>query len=74
MEAEPPASTPAQDCAEMLRQLFGTSAAGRRARHAEEEDMTNLHRLKQVMEEGSVTDTSYSVPGKFAQAPSLRRK
>ena len=27
----------------------------------------NLHRLKQVMETGSVTDTSYSVAGKFTQ-------
>ena len=26
----------------------------------------NLHRLKQVMETGKVTDTSYSVAGKFA--------
>ena len=25
----------------------------------------NLHRLKQVLETGRVTDTSYSVPGKF---------
>jgi uncharacterized membrane protein len=29
----------------------------------------NLHRLKQVMETGRVTDTSYSVPGKFSQQP-----
>jgi uncharacterized membrane protein len=28
---------------------------------------SNLHRLKQVMETGRVTDTSYSVPGKFNQ-------
>jgi uncharacterized membrane protein len=27
----------------------------------------NLHRLKQVMETGRVTDTSYSVPGKFTR-------
>ena len=26
---------------------------------------SNLHRLKQVLEEGSATDTSYAVPGKF---------
>jgi hypothetical protein len=32
-----------------------------------EEVASNLHRLKQVMEEGRVTDTSYSVAGKFAQ-------
>jgi uncharacterized membrane protein len=28
----------------------------------------NLHRFKQVMETGRVTDTSYSVPGKFSEA------
>jgi uncharacterized membrane protein len=32
-----------------------------------EEVSANLHRLKQVMEMGKVTDTSYSVPGKFIQ-------
>ncbi len=32
-----------------------------------EEVAANLHRLKQVMETGRVTDTSYSVAGKFAQ-------
>lgn len=32
-----------------------------------EEVSSNLNRLKQVMEMGRVTDTSYSVAGKFAQ-------
>jgi len=32
-----------------------------------EEVASNLHRLKEVMETGRVTDTSYSVPGKFAR-------
>jgi uncharacterized membrane protein len=32
-----------------------------------EEVSANLHRLKQIMETGRVTDTSYSVPGKFSQ-------
>jgi uncharacterized membrane protein len=32
-----------------------------------EEVASNLHRLKQVMETGMVTDTSHSVAGKFAQ-------
>lgn len=32
-----------------------------------EEVRSNLHRLKEVMETGRVTDTSYSAPGKFAQ-------
>lgn len=30
-----------------------------------EEVISNLHRLKELVETGSVTDTSYSVPGKF---------
>jgi uncharacterized membrane protein len=30
-----------------------------------EEVSANLHRLRQVMETGRVTDTSYAVPGKF---------
>jgi uncharacterized membrane protein len=32
-----------------------------------QEVSSNLHRLKQVMETGKVTDTSYSVPGKFSE-------
>jgi uncharacterized membrane protein len=32
-----------------------------------EEMRSNLHRLKEVMETGRVTDTSYSAPSKFAQ-------
>jgi hypothetical protein len=34
-----------------------------------QEVSSNLHRLKQVMETGRVTDTAYSIPGKFAQRP-----
>jgi uncharacterized membrane protein len=33
---------------------------------------SNLHRLKEVMETGRVTDTSYSVAGKFAQRVNRR--
>jgi uncharacterized membrane protein len=32
-----------------------------------EEVSANLHRLKELMETGKVTDTSYSVAGKFAR-------
>jgi uncharacterized membrane protein len=32
-----------------------------------QEVSANLHRLKQVLETGKVTDTTYSVPGKFFQ-------
>jgi hypothetical protein len=34
-----------------------------------QEMRSNLHRLKEVMETGSVSDTSYSVAGKFALPP-----
>jgi uncharacterized membrane protein len=34
-----------------------------------EEVSANLHRFKELMETGKVTDTSYSVAGKFAQRP-----
>ena len=37
-----------------------------------EEQSSNLHRLKQLMETGTVTDTSYSVPGKFAEHANVR--
>ena len=39
-----------------------------------EEVSANLHRLKQVVETGRVTDTSYSVAGKFAERPNQRQK
>jgi uncharacterized membrane protein len=43
-----------------------------------EEVSSNLHRLKQIMETGRVTDTSYSVPDKFSvhlnQQESTKRK
>ena len=32
-----------------------------------QEQSSNLHRLKEVLETGRVTDTSYAVPGKFVQ-------
>lgn len=32
-----------------------------------EEQSANLRRLKEILETGSVTDTSYSVPGKFVR-------
>lgn len=34
-----------------------------------EEQSANLHRLKEVLETGRVTDTSYAVKGKFDQRP-----
>jgi uncharacterized membrane protein len=34
-----------------------------------EEMSSNLHRLKQILETGRVTDTSYAAAGKFAEQP-----
>jgi uncharacterized membrane protein len=38
-----------------------------------EEVSSNLHRLKELMETGTVTDTSYSVVGKFSQQRELKK-
>src|SRR5260370_3608320 len=46
---------------------LGRAALALLGKFPAEEVAANLHRLKQVMEEGRVTDTSYSVAGKFAQ-------
>jgi uncharacterized membrane protein len=53
---------------EVMRTPFGR--VGRAAlaligKHPSEEVTSNLHRLKEVMETGKVSDTSYSVAGKF---------
>lgn len=46
---------------------LGRTALALLGKFPAEEVASNLHRLKQVMEEGRVSDTRYSVPGKFAQ-------
>ena len=46
---------------------LGRAALALSGKFPAEEVASNLHRLKQVMEAGRVTDTSYSVAGKFAQ-------
>ena len=46
---------------------LGRAALALLGKFPAEEVAANLHRLKQVMETGKVTDTSYSVAGKFAQ-------
>jgi hypothetical protein len=48
---------------------LGRAALGLIGKFPAQEVSSNLHRLKQVMETVRVTDTSYSVPGKFAQRP-----
>jgi uncharacterized membrane protein len=45
---------------------FGRAALALIGKFPAEEVSANLHRLKQVMETGRVTDTSYSVRGKFS--------
>jgi uncharacterized membrane protein len=46
---------------------LGRTALGLIGKFPAEEVSANLHRLKELMEMGRVTDTSYAVPGKFAQ-------
>lgn len=47
--------------------ILGRAALALIGKFPAEEVASNLHRLKEVMETGSVTDTSYSVSGKFAR-------
>jgi uncharacterized membrane protein len=53
---------------------LGRAALALMGKFPAEEVAANLHRLKQVVETGKVTDTSYSVPGKFAEHPNQRQK
>jgi hypothetical protein len=46
---------------------LGRAALALMGKFPAEEVSANLHRLKQVVETGKVTDTSYSVPGKFGK-------
>jgi uncharacterized membrane protein len=53
---------------------LGRAALALMGKFPAEEVSANLHRLKQMVETGKVTDTSYSVPGKFAEHPPQREK
>jgi uncharacterized membrane protein len=44
---------------------FGRAALGMIGKHPREEVTANLHRLKELLETGTITDMSYAVPGKF---------
>jgi uncharacterized membrane protein len=46
---------------------LGRAALAMIGKFPAEEVSSNLHRLKELMETGRITDTSYAVPGKFAQ-------
>jgi uncharacterized membrane protein len=48
---------------------LGGAALGLIGKNPDKEVSSNLHRLKEVLETGRVTDTSYAVAGKFAQRP-----
>ena len=50
----------------------GLAALGLIGKFPAQEVSSNLHRVKEVMETGRVTDTSHSVAGKFAQHPNQR--
>jgi uncharacterized membrane protein len=43
-------------------------------KHPAREVSANLHRLKELMEKGRVTDTTYAVPGKFDGPGSYRER
>ena len=45
---------------------LGRAALALMGKFPTEEVTSNLHRLKELLETGRVTDTSYAVPGKFA--------
>jgi uncharacterized membrane protein len=47
---------------------IGRAALALIGKFPEEEVSANLHRLKQILETGHVTDSSYAVPGKFSGA------
>jgi hypothetical protein len=55
------------DLSRDLRRLSPRAALALIGKFPAEEVSANLHRLKEVMETGRVTDGSYSVAGKFAQ-------
>jgi uncharacterized membrane protein len=65
-----PGSKPDEtEVVEVMRIPFGRLgrvALGLIGKFPAEEVSSNLHRLKEVFETGRVTDTSYSVAGKFA--------
>jgi uncharacterized membrane protein len=46
---------------------LGRAALALMGKFPAEEVSSNLHRLKELLETGKVTDTSYSVTGKFVQ-------
>lgn len=63
------------DVREVMKAPLGTlgrAALALIGKFPAEEASSNLHRLKQMMETGRVTDTSYSVAGKFAQRSAQR--
>jgi uncharacterized membrane protein len=71
----PGSAAGATDVREVMRAPLGR--AGRVAlaligKSPAKEVSANLHRLKEVMETGRVTDKSYSVPGKFNGPPGQR--
>jgi hypothetical protein len=53
---------------------LGRAALALMGKFPAEEVSANLHRLKEVLETGTVTDTSYSVPGKFSERPNQQQR
>lgn len=53
--------------------LIGRAALALIGKFPDKEVRANLHRLRELLETGAVTDTSYAVAGKFPQHPSATR-
>lgn len=47
---------------------LGLAASALFGKFPAKEESPNLHRLRQLLETGRVTETSYAVPGKFGSA------
>ena len=60
-----PGQTEVREVMDVPLGMLGRAALALIGKFPEGEVPANLHRLKEVMEEGRVTDKSYSVPGKF---------
>jgi len=61
-----PGETEVREVMKLPLGRLGRVALAAIGKYPMEEVTSNLHRLKELLETGKVTDTSYAVPGKFA--------
>jgi uncharacterized membrane protein len=62
-----PGETKVREVMKVPLGILGRAALALIGKHPAQEVSSNLRRLKEIMETGRVTDTSYSVAGKFAE-------